>query len=253
MNYIFDGSYHGYLTGLFESFERGEWDAKPISAAFPEESLFDDHRVIATDPAKAKRVQDGLVKRLEKQDAEAFFHVFLSEDPKAWRVGYKLMQGIFTGDSLILKNFGDSDVLYFANTLKKISRERHRMKAFVRFSKCANGLFFATVEPDVNVLPLIATFFRSRYADQPWLIYDIKRSYGILYDQTAVREVHLITTVAGTPLTGTLSLSLDELDERFKRLWKLYFKSTNIAARRNMKLHLQHVPRRYWKFLVEKN
>lgn len=252
MEYNFDGSYPGYLTGLFECFERSEWDVTPRFTAVPQESLFEGHRVITTDPAKAERVQTGLVKQLGEQDAVVFFHAFLSEDPTAWLAGYKLMQRIFKGTPNILKNYGDRDVLYFAKTLKKINRERHRMKAFVRFSKCANGLFFAMIEPDFNVLPLIATFFRNRYADQSWLIYDIRRRYGILYDQTSVREVHL-TMAAGIQPTAALSFSLDERDELFKRLWKLYFKSTNITARRNLKLHVQHVPKRYWKYLVEKN
>ncbi|HWK98900.1 MAG TPA: TIGR03915 family putative DNA repair protein, partial [Parapedobacter sp.] len=180
MQYIFDGSYPGYLTGLFESFERGEWDATPRSTAIPQGSLFGSHRVITTDLAKAQRVQTGLVRQLGEKDAEAFFHVFLSEDPNAWASGYKLIQQIFKGRPNILKNFGEHHVLYFAKTLKQINRERHRMKAFVRFSKCSNGLFFATVEPDFNVLPLIAKFFKNRYADQSWLIFDIKRRYGIL-------------------------------------------------------------------------
>lgn len=253
MKYIFDGSYPGYLTGMFECFERSEWNAVPFSEIASQESLFDDYRKITTDPAKAKRVADGLVKRLGNQGANGFFQVFLSEDPKAWLVGYRLMRRIFTDAPDILKNFGDADVLHFSQTLKKIGRERHRMKAFIRFSKCADGLFFATVEPDFNVLPLIAAFFRNRYTDQPWLIYDAKRNYGILYDLTAVREVLLTADASSESKHPVVSTSLDERDELFKRLWKQYFKSTNIAARRNLKLHLQHVPRRYWKYLVEKN
>lgn len=119
MIYIFDGSYLGYLTGLFECFERGEWNAAPCIAATPQESLFEGHREVSTDPAKAERVQTGLVKQLGKQDAEAFFHVFLSEDAVAWLAGYKLMQRIFKGTPDILKNFGDNDALYFSKTLKK--------------------------------------------------------------------------------------------------------------------------------------
>ena len=38
----------------------------------------------------------------------------------------------------------------------------------------------------------------------------------------------------------------------YQELWKAYFKSVDIPERRNLKLHLQHVPKRYWKYLVEK-
>jgi len=38
----------------------------------------------------------------------------------------------------------------------------------------------------------------------------------------------------------------------FQTLWQDYFKSTNIVSRKNMKLHIRHVPKRYWKYLSEK-
>jgi probable DNA metabolism protein len=44
----------------------------------------------------------------------------------------------------------------------------------------------------------------------------------------------------------------DEKESLYQELWKQYFDSVNIKARRNMKLHIQHVPKRYWKYLIEK-
>lgn len=254
MRYIFDGSYAGYLTGIFESFERKEWDAMPMLASADQPSIFAEGRRIITDTDKAKRVSEGLTQRLGKVESRTYFRLFLSEDPRAWLAGYRLAKQIFTSTPDILKNFGDADVLYFWQTLKKVRRESHRMKAFVRFSKTAEGLFFATVEPDFNVLPLVVTFFRNRYADQPWLLVDIKRKYGFQYDGSGVREVQLSSQDTPNTSAGntSVSIAIDERDEHFKRLWKQYFKSTNIEARRNMKLHLKHVPRRYWKYLVEK-
>jgi len=43
-----------------------------------------------------------------------------------------------------------------------------------------------------------------------------------------------------------------EDESLYQELWQVYFKSVNIAARKNMKLHIQHMPKRYWKFLTEK-
>ncbi|RZL34744.1 MAG: DUF4130 domain-containing protein, partial [Pedobacter sp.] len=45
---------------------------------------------------------------------------------------------------------------------------------------------------------------------------------------------------------------LNEKEELYTHLWKDYFKSTNIESRKNTKLHVQHVPKRYWKYLTEK-
>ncbi|RYE25413.1 MAG: DUF4130 domain-containing protein, partial [Sphingobacteriales bacterium] len=40
--------------------------------------------------------------------------------------------------------------------------------------------------------------------------------------------------------------------EMYQLLWKSYFNNSNIKERKNMKLHIQHIPRRYWKYLTEK-
>jgi probable DNA metabolism protein len=39
---------------------------------------------------------------------------------------------------------------------------------------------------------------------------------------------------------------------QFQELWQNYFESTNITERKNIKLHVRHVPKRYWKYLSEK-
>ncbi|WP_072989097.1 DUF4130 domain-containing protein [Flavobacterium segetis] len=39
---------------------------------------------------------------------------------------------------------------------------------------------------------------------------------------------------------------------QYQKLWWEYFDHTNIKERKKIKLHLQHVPKRYWKYLMEK-
>ena len=45
-------------------------------------------------------------------------------------------------------------------------------------------------------------------------------------------------------------MDLDPKEKEFQQLWKTYFKSTNIESRQNLKLHLKHVLKRYWKYLA---
>lgn len=253
MNYIFDGSYLGFLCCVFEYFEYKDSGVNILSegqhAVQPD--LFGANKRIHTDVKKAKRVQIGLQKKAGSHSMN-FYKTFLSEDRKALNATFRIICRLFDGDKDILQNYGDPDVLYFTQTLKKIRRESHRMKAFVRFSKSSDGLYFAIIEPDFNVLPLISKFFKERYADQSWLIYDVKRQYGLLYDQVSVSEVSL-TPEEKKALTQDAVITMDERDLHFQNLWKRYYQSTNIEARRNMKLHIQHVPKRYWKYLVEKS
>jgi probable DNA metabolism protein len=128
------------------------------------------------------------------------------------------------------------------------------MLQFVRFKKAADGTYFAAVEPEKNVLPLITGHFKDRFADQCWLIYDIKRAYGYYYDLKEVRNVVFgEDSREGHLVTGILDESLMDKDEKlFQQLWKTYFKAICIKERLNPRKHRQDMPVRYWKYLTEK-
>jgi probable DNA metabolism protein len=125
------------------------------------------------------------------------------------------------------------------------------MEAFVRFQLTQDKLYYAICQPDYNVLPLIQKHFKERYADQRWLIYDSRRKYGIYYNLATVETVK-ISFSAHTSNGKHLTEILDEKEELYQQLWQQYFGSVNIEARKNMKLHIQHMPKRYWKHLPEK-
>ncbi|MDQ2751942.1 MAG: TIGR03915 family putative DNA repair protein, partial [Bacteroidota bacterium] len=124
------------------------------------------------------------------------------------------------------------------------------MEAFVRFQLTKDGLYYAVIEPDYNVLPLLVSHYKNRYADQRWLIYDGKRKWGIYYDLKMVESVELLFNdeVKGSGL----QIAFGEEEALYQSLWKTYFGSVNIKARKNTKLHIQHIPKRYWKHLTEK-
>ena len=251
MIYIFDDTYHGLLTAVFTAFERREFEAIVRSKNTYMDSLFDATRVIDTDSNKANRVQKGLLKYLPPDKVLDFWRAFLYERDTMNQIIFKLIIFIFQGAKDILQNYGDDEVLQFKLALKKVSRERHRMKAFVRFQKSTDQLYVALVEPDFNVLPLVITFFRNRYADQPWLIYDNKRQYGIYYNLQQVTEVTLSADDKALQKPAE-TIAIDSNDKRYEKMWQSYFQSTNIEARKNLKLHLRHVPKRYWRYLPEK-
>ena len=51
----------------------------------------------------------------------------------------------------------------------------------------------------------------------------------------------------------TLGLGDEAPDEAaYQRMWRAYFQAVTIPERRNLALHLRHVPKRYWPYLTEK-
>jgi probable DNA metabolism protein len=133
----------------------------------------------------------------------------------------------------------------------KVGREKHRMEAFVRFQLTKDDVYFANIEPDFDVLPLISKHFRNRYADQQWIIYDLQRKYGLFYDLNTVEIISLDLSDIHTN-SNEKSSAFTYAEYEYQDLWNNYFKSTTIKSRINNKLHVQHVPKRYWKYLSEK-
>ena len=251
MTYIFDGSFPGFLTAVFEWFERRPGNVVLKSIAVFQPEAFTESFTVSTNPAKADRVWLGLEKKLKKDWHRIIYCSFLSEIADAYNHLFQFAIYIFQNQNGAEKNFGNKHVIALAKYAKSVEREKHRMEAFIRFQKTADGMFYTSVEPDFNVLPLISTHFKNRYADQQWIIYDLKRKYGLYYNLNTVEEI-TIDFAKDVDRKNLQAIVMDEKEELYSILWKDYFKSANIVSRKNTKLHIRHVPKRYWKYLTEK-
>lgn len=248
---IYDGTYEGWLTAVFEIYEYKLTDIvftkkEPFAAL-----LFSATHFVETDVAKAKRVLDGLKQRLSDEGFKRIYNTFLSEVNQSEEIMFRFVNYVFSSSKNIEKDLGNIKVWNVRKAARITIKESHRMKAFVRFKLTKDQLYYAIIEPECDVLPLIENHFKSRYADQRWLIYDANRKYGIYYDLENVTTVELqfnLKSVASKSLTEIC----DEQEEFFQHLWARYFNSVNIESRKNMRLHLQHMPKRYWRNLTEK-
>lgn len=246
--YVFDGSMEGLLTAVFEFYERKPKAIQLVSQRHFQPVLLEEVYEIISDESKSKRVWEGLKKKMGAEWQLRFYKAYLSEDAATFQQLFDFACYIFDNPKGAEQNFGHPAVLAVTQMERSVNREKHRMKAFIRFEETVDGIFYAPINPDFNVLPLIANFFKNRYADQRWIIYDLKRKYGLYYDLEKVEEIFM----EETPHIKTADDLLHGKEELYGLLWKDYFKSTNIPARKNMKLHIRHVPKRYWKYLAEK-
>ncbi|MFD0940017.1 TIGR03915 family putative DNA repair protein [Pedobacter boryungensis] len=250
MIYIFDGSLEGLLTAVFEWFERKPGFVNLGTEKTHQPGIFFETFLVETNRAKADRVWNGLQKKLSREWLRKFYCAYLSELPEVFDALFHFATYIFLNPAGAEKNYGNEFVLKVSKTARSVEREKHRMESFIRFQHTSDGVFYCGIDPDFNVLPLIANHFKNRYADQQWIIYDLKRHYGLFYDLNKVEEMTM--NINSQAFKNPKSNQLDEKEILYANLWKDYFKSTNIESRKNTKLHVQHVPKRYWKYLTEK-
>ena len=255
--YIFDGTLTGLLSCVFRAFQFKQFDAALSMQKAPQIALFDPDVIEVTSNAEhAQRVWSALKKKVNRQSLRSFYFTSLAENDEAFNHMFGFAVYVFQHGVAVDQNYGHPNVLGIAQWAKQVGREKHRMEAFVRFKKCQDGLFLSLVQPDFNVLPIIAQHFVQRYQDQRWLIYDEKRDFGIYYDLTQLHQVKLHAQEVDRNIANGHSqaflLDLDQDEPLYDQLWKAYFRSVNIQARTNLKLHIQYVPKRYWRYMNEK-
>ncbi len=249
----YDGSFGGLLTAVFQIYERKLGAVQIVPAGTAQGGIFGEVISVELHKTQYERVWRGLQKKVPPAALQQLYSAFLSELPGWENQVLEYIRHAFSHPEEVSQDFGNAAVLWITQTARRVWREKHRMEAFVRFQKLGDGLFYSFVEPDFNVLPLISAHFKSRYADQDWMIYDGRRRWGISHSKATgeVREVKISWSEEATAgkIEGIL---LDAREELFQTLWRDYFKHTGIPARKNPKLHLQHIPVRYWKHLTEK-
>ncbi|MCR4957248.1 MAG: TIGR03915 family putative DNA repair protein [Prevotella sp.] len=287
--YLFDGTMDGLLTAVFDAFSLKEQPEALLAEGDPL-PLFCEHIYkVCTDEEKARRVWAGLEKRLSREAMKLISVSWLSELRELNEPLFLYICKVFRqGD--IARNFADPDVLTVTNIARRVLHEQLRMKQFIRFQKAKDGTYLAVVSPDHNVLPIVIDHFQERFNDQPWLIYDAKRHYGYYSPTPApAREGEgshytngeISAEEVSTPLSsgrgaggeapiritfedeaavpfnlrnGRLNdevLSSD--DQLLQDLWRTYFKAICIRERMNPRKQLKDMPRRYWKYMTEKN
>ena len=252
--YLFDRTMEGLLSAVFDAYFRHQLPDALLSDGEQLPLFCEETWQVVTTEEKAARVWTGLEKRLPAEVLHLIMASWQSEDKELSTPLFHYIYKVFQTKG-IERNFADADVLFVTNTARRVLHEQLRMKQFIRFQKAKDGTYLAVVSPDNNVLPLITSHFQDRFNDQPWLIYDAKRHYGYYYDGKTV--IHItFENEAEVPFNlsnGKMNADvLSDNDQLFQELWRTYFKAVCIKERMNPKKQLSDMPRRYWKYMTEK-
>ena len=206
----YDGTFDGFLTCVFQVYDLKMSDVKIQRKNDIQESLFGNSEDILTDLEKADRVWKGIKKKTSSTGSLLIYYAFLSEQEAIENLLLRYIKYALKSKTPIDTDFGNEDVLKVTQIAKSVGREKHRMEAFVRFKLTKDQVYFANIEPDFDVLPLISKHFKSRYADQKWIIYDIKRNYGLFYDLEKVDAfvAEMASVAWGLPLLIIFTFSI---------------------------------------------
>jgi probable DNA metabolism protein len=263
----YDKTFEGLLTAVFDAYARRMFPDVLLTDNQPDPLFTTESHTVISDPEKASRVWRALHKKLPREVCNMLSMGWLSEEPEIDIALARFMRRVFddkneAGAEKVFTDFSDPDILRIKQLATKVAREREHLMQFTRFQRGGEphgqssgeaeaSTYFAPVSPKYNVLPLVIPWFTDRFRDQKWLIYDIKRRYGFYYDLETATEITMEDDAH--LLGGKLDPALLAEDEHlFQSGWRDYIDGMAIKERINPKLQRQHMPRRFWPLLTEK-
>lgn len=160
-----------------------------------------------------------------------------------WPLLYSLLWRLTHGEQHLLSLATDPELHRIKAMVKHISRDIHKMHAFVRFRKVGEHpktgreQFVSWFEPDHRIVRLTSSFFKKRFTGMDWSI--------LTPDDCMHWNGQKITFTEG--VDQSQAPNEDALDD----LWRGYYRSIFNPARLKVKAMQSEMPKKYWKNLPE--
>jgi probable DNA metabolism protein len=248
---LHDGTFEGLLSAVFEAVRLRLCVERVESASGHVPELFEAARTIPTRIEQARRVWDGTVKRGGPEIAAMVHGAFLSElagiDTSIWN----FLRKLFSDAPGRGKDVFDKDVHDVWSAAQKTMHEAPRLEGFVRFQKAPAGSLFSVIAPDHDIVGLLAPHFLERFPGEAWLIADSRRGRCLHSDGTTTR-VSFCDPSSLPKSSGEAARWAAPEESGLRDLWLTYYDSVNIAERRNARNMARQLPRKYWKYLPER-
>lgn len=238
--YIYDGSFDGFLSVVYDCY----YDRIPESIDREDRYILDmiyNDKFIENDIVKSNKVSKAIVEKISKDTLIHVYQAFLSEVQGIELILFKYIQLGFKLGSKVNNFITDEIVNEVQKYCRKVGFEAHRFLGLVRFQEF-KGILYASIEPNYNIIELIANHFKARITNEKWIIHDVKRKIGIVYEnhEWILRDLKFE------------KLESKEKGELFyQNLWKVFHKSITIQEKSNKRLQMQHMPKKYWNNLIE--
>ncbi|TYQ14708.1 UNVERIFIED_CONTAM: putative DNA metabolism protein [Acetivibrio alkalicellulosi] len=243
VNYYYDGSFEGLLTSIYEAYYKRQSPYIAPAQKSKQINMFEENFQIETCQEKASKVYDAIYKKISYDALKHVYHAYLSElDGVSQNIYQYIKLGFKVGKKVDLY-LTDESVFPVHNASRLVRKETHLMHGLIRFKSFDDDLYYASYQPDHNITALLIPHFSKRFSSQNWIIHDIKRNIGAVYDKT-----NCVITDMPNQIYNKQIFKQDQ----YENLFKEFFNSICIKERINPKLQKQFMPKRYWKHLIEK-
>ena len=92
------------------------------------------------------------------------------------------------------------------------------------------------------MLPFAWTSFLRALPEERFLIYDRTHGVALVYQPYEARIM---------PVEHLELPSPDEEEQKYRELWRMFYRTIEVEGRHNPKCRMSHMPKRYWRYMTE--
>ncbi len=245
--YLYDGTLEGLLSAVFLAYERHEDPTDIVRAEAYEPRLMQSSLEVRTDPARAARVRQGIVHAAGNKAFTAIMRASTCDNYETGAVVLRFVRYAMdrpedVRSRPILSELANPPVADLLALSRRAMNEAEKMRQFVRFSHLENGIWYARVNPNASVVPLVMGHFAARLNDQPFIIHDEVHHMAGVYDGTRWQLVNAdaVNVPAAT-----------DHDRAMQEAWRRFYDVLSVEDRYNPELRRHFMPVRLWRNLPE--
>jgi probable DNA metabolism protein len=238
--YMTDGSVEGFFTAVFDAYLDKDGYIASMSGAF-QTALGDRFIEVSPSREKSTRVVDKL-REVDRLSLGEIDYALRTAAPDREQVAFLYIRLLMKRRAPVRGMLTSPEVRRLRDLCDRVASERHQLSGFLRFQETATGVYYAPCSPDNDLVDLLMPHFVARFKNTPFVIHDVSRAVAGIYNG----DEWLVSPVQKAELV------LSEAEENFLNLWKKYYHTVYIPARKNTKQMKGYMPVRYWKFMSEK-
>lgn len=239
--FVYDGSFEGLMNVLYQSYYKDmpEWVCQK---KYANQALIFEDENIDTDFEIYEKVCQKIGQKSSKYILQQAYRAYLSGNEGVELCIVHYLRAALKYGTDIEHDLKNKNVLKVNQAARRVAFEAMRFKGFVRF-KDINGCLISKIEPDYDILILLAEHFKERLPNERWAIIDSKRKKALV---GYLKELKIVDEIDEKYFGYEKSE-----DEEYEDLWKMYFKEIAIESRENKKSQMGYMPKKYWKNIVE--
>lgn len=235
----------GVYSGVYQAYEMhcDPADTRLMLAGEYEPEFFMEYHDVMPDSVKAAKVRRTLSREFGEENSRKLSFALLSNQPdKADAVYHTIVSGLKNRLGFhILENLADPFVMRVMELWRSMGNEFVHMRGFLRFRELENGVLYARMQPEHNVMQPLMEHFCDRLPGENFMIHDIGRKSMAVHP--AFGSWYYVRIPENKEWDIIMQYSEDEFI--YSAGFREFCKSIAIQERRNISLQRQMLPLRF--------